>query len=586
MNIQRTMLTLLLLVLALSTSACGSGSEKKSNDDTATGVDVTISDKPITNAVDGQAYTYRADFGDWNNNTDVTFTIKNKPDWLTFNEKKGVISGIAKSFINIHKNVEYVYFDIEIIATLNGQVKSTKPFNIVITNEAGKIVTKHIVFSVTYADSETSINQADIDKHYNSVAAYVNSLSNGKQQVKFDVVHLEPMTVSREQMRTIHLSQTVLYYAYLENAADLSSNCDLTVMMPLARTWYDENKEGEHVSAEPDFSFTEKLGDINKCQSFFLPTMATHYLNIPENINIDDYHSMIFTFYDDEIWHQPFASNFDQGFNVKQGDKGLDGYHYATTNMNDDDFNEALYLDIDSTDRTWDELEILRDNPKIMSEFYTQAQVALTSSEKSTAHELFHLLGVLNHDDGLTRYGLDNSIFKTLEANLQQGYWGAVNYGDLFSIMGSKAFSIGLAPSSRELLGWVDSNNIHTIDSSSEAVIINDIYSTQGKTLAKVKVEGGYLYLSYHAGNSYDEPLKHPLLVEHSQGIQIYYTDERTPSKMSEYPTSSTLLDPDEDLFNDSYALKAGANYTIFNVEITTVSVDGVQAIFNISYLD
>ena len=578
------MLALLLLVLTLTTSACGS--DKKSNDDTATGVDVTISDKPITNAVDGQAYTYRADFGDWNNNTDVTFTIKNKPDWLSFNEKKGVISGIAKSFINIHKNVEYVYFDIEIIATLNGQVKSTKPFNIVITNEAGKIVTKHIVFSATYADSETSINQADIDKHYNSVAAYVNYLSNGKHQVKFDVVHLAPMTVSREKMRTISLSQTALNYVYLENAADLSRNCDLTVMMPLARIWYDENKEGQSVSAEPDFSFTEKLGDINKCQSFFLPTMATHYLNIPENINIDDYHSMIFTFYDDEIWHQPFASNFDQGFNVKQGDKGLDGYHYATTNMNDDDFNEALYLDIDSTDRTWAELEILRDNPKIMSEFYTQAQVALTSSEKSTAHEIFHLLGVLNHDDGLTRYGLDNSIFKTLEANLQQGYWGAVNYGDLFSIMGSKAFSIGLAPSSRELLGWVDSNNIHTIDSSSEAVIINDMYSTQGATLAKVKVEGGYLYLSYHAGNSYDESLKHPLLVEHSQGIQIHYTDERTPEKMSEYPTSSTLLDPDEDLFNDNYALKAGESYTIFNVEITTVSVDGVQAIFDVKYIN
>ena len=585
MNIQRTILAFLLLVLTLSTSGCGGG-EKKSNNDTATGVDVTISDKPITNAVDGKTYTYRADFGDWNNNTDVTFTIKNKPDWLTFNEKKGVISGIAKSFINIHKNVEYVYFDIEIIATLNGQVKSTKPFNIVITNEEGNIVTKHIVFSATYADSETSINQADIVKHYNSVAAYVNYLSNGKHQVKFDVVHLEPMTVSHEQMRTISLSQTALSIVYYENSADVSSKCDLTVMMPLARTWYDENKEGEHVSAEPDFSFTEKLGDINKCESFFLPTMATHYLNIPENINIDDYHSMIFTFYDDEIFHQPFASNFEPDFNLKQGEKGLDGYHFAIASMNDDDFNEALYLDIDSTDRTWDELEILRKNPRIMSEFYTQEQAPLTSSEKSTAHELFHLLGGLDHDNGLTRYGLDNSIFKTLETHLQQGYWGAVNYGDQFSIMGSKAFSIGLAPSSRELLGWVDSNNIHTIDSSSEAVIINDMYSTQGATLAKVKVEGGYLYLSYHAGNSYDESLKHPLLVEHSQGIQIHYTGERTPSKMSEYPTSSTLLDPDEDLFNDSYALKAGANYTIFNVEITTVSVDGVQAIFNISYLD
>jgi hypothetical protein len=254
--------------------------------------------------------------------------------------------------------------------------------------------------------------------------------------------------------------------------------------------------------------------------------------------------------------------------------------------MNDDDFNEALYLDIDSTDRTWDELEILRKNPSIMSDFYTQAQAPLTSSEKSTAHELFHLLGILNHDDGLTRYGLDNSIFKSLEAHLQQGYWGAVNYGDLFSIMGSKAFSLGLAPSSRELLGWVDSNNIHTIDSSNEAVIINDIYSKQGSTLAKVKVEGGYLYLSYHAGNSYDESLKYPLLVEHSQGIQIHYTDERTPEKMSEYPTSSTLLDPDEDLFNDSYALKPGESYTIFNVEITTVSVDGVQAIFDVKYIN
>lgn len=583
MNKQRTMLTLLLLVLTLSTSGCGS--EKKSNDDTA-GADVVISDRPITSAVDGNTYTYRADFADWNNNTDVTFTIKNKPVWLSFNEKYGVITGIAKPFINIHKNVEYVYFDIEIIATLNGQVKSTKPFNIVITNEEGKIVTKHIVFSATYADSETSINQANIDKHYNSVAAYVNYISNGKHEVKFDVVHLEPMTVSREQMRTISLSQTALSIVYIENSADLSSNCDLTVIMPLARTWYDENKEGQSVSAEPDFSFTEKLGDINKCESFFLPTMATHYLKIPENINIDDYHSMIFTFYDDEIFHQPFASNFDPGFNLKQGEKGLDGYHFAIASMNDDDFNEALELEIDSTDRTWDELEILRKNPSIMSEFYTQAQVALTSSEKSTAHELFHLLGVLNHDNGLTRYGLDNSIFETLETHLEQGYWGAVNYGDQFSIMGSKAFSIGLAPSSRELLGWVDSNNIHYIDSSNEAVIINDICSTQGSTLAKVKVEGGYLYLSYHAGNSYDEPLKHPLLVEHSQGIQIHYTDERTPAQMSEYPTSSTLLDPDEDLFNDSYALKAGESHTIFNVEITTVSVDGEQAIFDVNYIN
>jgi len=585
MNKLRTTFTLLSVILTLSIFGCGGEKKTTATPETPT-TPVPISDKPITNAVDGKTYTYRADFGDWNNNADVTFTIKNKPDWLTFNEKQGVISGIAKLFINTHKNIEYIYFDIEIIATLNGIVKSTKPFNIVITNEAGKIITKHIVFSATYADSETSITQANIDKHYNSIAAYVNYLSNGKHQVKFDVVHLEPMTVSREQMRTIHLSQTALYYANLENAADLSSKCDLTVMMPLARSWYDENKEGQSVSADPDFSFTEKLGDVNKCQSFFLPTMATHYLNIPENINIDDYHSMLFTFYDDEIWHQPFASNFDQGFNLKQGDKGLDGYHYATTNMNDDDFNEAVELEIDSTDRTWAELEILRKNPKIMSEFYTQEQAPLTSSEKSTAHELFHLLGILNHDDGLTRYGLDNSIFKVLETHLKKDFWGAVNYGDLFSIMGSKAFSLGLAPSSRELLGWVDSNDIHSIDSSSEAIIINDIYSTQGKTLAKVKVKGGYLYVSYHAGNSYDESLKHPLLVEHSQGIQIHFTDERTPAKMPEYPTSSTLLDPDQDLFNDSYALKAGESYTIFNVEITTVSVDGDQAIFDVKYIN
>ncbi len=600
MNKMTFLLKSLLLILVISITGCGgsgsasSESSNNSNDSAENkhstsddAADIAFSDKPITSVVDGQTYAYRADFADWNNNTDVTFTIKNKPNWLIFNEKYGAITGLAKPFINIHKNVEYVYFDIEIIATLNGQVKSTKPFNIVITNEAGKIITKHIVFSATYADSETSITQADIDKHYQNVTAYFNYLSNGKQQVIFDIVHLEAMTVSREKMRTLYLSQTALNTV----SPNSSITCDLTVTIPLARTWYNENKAGKNVSTEADFTFSEKLDDFSKCQYFDLGIMATQYLNIPEHINIDDYHSMLFMFYDDENFHAPLVSGFTKDFNVKQGEKGLDGYAYAITNMNDNQnqpFDEALYLEIDTEDRTMAEHDLLEENSKIMSDYYTQGQVPLTLSESSTAHEFIHLLGVGTHDNGLSRYGLDNSIFKTLETSLINNSWGpgnSVSYGDQFSIMGSRGHSIGLAPSTREFLGWIDSNDIHVIDSSSEGVIINDVYSTQGPSLTKVKVKGGYLYLSYHAGNGYDETLKHPLLEEHSQGIQIRYTGARNPANQYTL-TTSTMLDPDEELFNDSFALKAGESYTIFNVEISTVSIDGVQAIFDVKYIN
>jgi hypothetical protein len=101
MNIQRTILTLLLLVLTLSTFGCGG--EKKSNNDTDTGVDVAINDKPITNAVDGKAYTYRADFGDWNNNTDVTFTIKTKPDWLLLMKNRVLLAVLPSHLSTLMK---------------------------------------------------------------------------------------------------------------------------------------------------------------------------------------------------------------------------------------------------------------------------------------------------------------------------------------------------------------------------------------------------------------------------------------------------------------------------------------------------
>ena len=496
---------------------------------------IPTSAKPITSAMQGQEYAYRPDFGHWNNNPNVTFSIKNQPKWASFDQKTAVLSGIGERQHGLAEEgglgwLDTVEFDVEIIAELAGQTKTTKPFNIVIVNEDNKIVTRHLVLSAKFAESTTGITEAEINKNYRQAEAYIEDLSNNKHDIIFAIVHIAPVTKTAAQIHALHVTQMVLNETFLAHNPnpEYGARCDLEAMIPLAQARYSDKfesykKQGMDVDAL-DFSFARTIENGDQCRGQLSSgSIAMHYLTIPEDIDISVYQSLVFNFYDDTYVPWPCASKMSESNRLKQGDKYLPLLPYVINNKFDgNDYGDSLlWIDTGAPSKTTDDFSFT------MADYYSAGQIKLTHDESVIAHELIHNLGIGTHDNGLTKFKHDNSVFNQLEEKLTNNTLNGNVYGDNFSVLGGSLFSASLAPSTREYLGWIDSNNITTLESSADNITINDINSKSGYAFAKVKVDSGWLYISYHAGTGYDETLKFIHLKDNMAGIQIRYTDER-----------------------------------------------------------
>lgn len=113
----------------------------------------------------------------------------------------------------------------------------------------------------------------------------------------------------------------------------------------------------------------------------------------------------------------------------------------------------------------------------------------------------------------------------------------------------------------------------------------NDIDCINEKPYAKVKVNTGWLYISFYTGDSFGESLTHANLIENLQGVQIRYTEEHD-IEVFKTLTTSVLLDPNEDLSDHNYALKPGEEFEIYGVRLENVNLSDGLATLDVNYVD
>ncbi|MEO2267660.1 hypothetical protein V1358_10135 [Pseudoalteromonas sp. YIC-656] len=428
------------------------------------------------------------------------------------------------------------------------------------------------MLATAYADTQGSIDKESITKSYQKLNKYGGDLSRNRQDANFDVVVVGSISESLKNIKAWSQTSTFLSMAFNQTDHEYGQVCKLEEVVASAQAIF--NEKIEFYRSYYGYELTElNLGyasdsDVeNPCKEVAAGEIVLNYIRVPQKINLDSYDVIAFHIYDNDYHSGGFQGYLQAGDGVTQGDEKVFDKTFFVSGATD--FNQSQkvrYPDFDE---------------KVLADYYTQQQVELTEFEQQTAHELIHAFGLSTHDCGLDHYS--DVDFSNLESVLLGNNYANFSYGDWFSVMGASSYSVDLAPSSKEYLGWVNSNQIHTIESDQTSVEINEAYSNDGLFYAKIKVEQGWLYVSYYNGNSYGESLMHPKLSGNLEGIQIRYTESRDPEVFKTL-TTSVLLDPNADLTDHDYALKPGYSFSLYGVTIDNVVITGESAVFDVRY--
>jgi hypothetical protein len=296
------------------------------------------------------------------------------------------------------------------------------------------------------------------------------------------------------------------------------------------------------------------------CREKAIGEFIMSYIDIPASVKIDDFRLIIFDIYDTNTHSGGYQGTLTSSDGVKYNGTPLINKKYLVSGSTQNYIVRPLRFS-----------EFLYNGSESLSKYYTNGQIALTTWERVTSHEIIHFFGIGTHDIGYNYYAkqelLTNLRYQLLHGNL----YYKLSYGDWFSVMGKSQYAMGLAPATSEYLGWITSNQIVKVNADA-TVTISEYNTLDANVTAQINLPNneGRLYISYHAGTQYEESLKKPALASNTRGILVRYSSNR---RLSHPLITSVLLDPDYNLKNHDFSIKEGESYSLFGITINDVDI-------------
>ena len=527
-------------------------------------------------AFSGKEYSFQPDFGSLNNQDGVSYTIKNKPAWATFNKSTGYLSGTPGKVGDMGKDkliLDRVAFNISIIASKGEKRVSTGLFNIIITNENKKNRNKAIVLLTKFSNSKFNPSIQESYESYKRANKLILFLSKGMQDIDVTIMKIEDLGLTNLNIGTWSTTSLFLKLAYDKQLEkDKNAVCEVNEkLMSLASNMLKNMSQTEKdnngiLATDLDFTFALGRGSSNPCKILTIAEIAVPFIKIPTDIDIFAYDYVVVQLADDEI----NAGSFQSGTNILSiNHTGKAEKPFMLAAADKDTFTSKM---------AFPEFYENVFTAEFHHTYYDGNQEILSRFDRTVAHEFIHAFDVNTHDNGFTSYESEASIIH----NLNTGYESsAFEYQNNFSTLGAGDYANGLALATREFLGWINASDIHTITKESLNNQIVDINLKSGKVGAKILTAGGWLYVSFHTGVGYEASIKHPKLINNTKGLLIEYSEFR------EHPrsvTTSTLLIPSKNAETHDYSLKQGETFSLLGVTIDNVLITGDKLSFDVRY--
>lgn len=184
-----------LIVIALLTAACGGGGDGETasapqnpGPGGGTNAPPTIQGQPGTSVLAGQAYNFRPTAADSNGDS-LTFTAANVPDWASFNQTTGAVTGTpTSSDVGTYSGITITVSDgtatasltafaitVTDTATGSATVSWTPPTQ----NSDGSALTNLSGYRIAYGRSATVLDRSISLNNPSLSSAVVDNLSSG-----------------------------------------------------------------------------------------------------------------------------------------------------------------------------------------------------------------------------------------------------------------------------------------------------------------------------------------------------------------------------------------------------------------------
>lgn len=478
--------------------------------------------------------------------------------------------------------------------TLNVQAQSNDEHASELEPNTNK--TRTYILTSKLKDTESDIDNETIKQEFGRSQALIEQLSYGQHKLELVGIQALPRApYTRQQVKAWADTSSMLSGSFAQDGGDVfRGECNLASQSLKAQKYLDNLSEdykqvyGISIS-KLDLSFVKQYMPTTACKEMGFGDIWMRSIELPEDIDLSSIDSLVFTPIDDEFHGGGYQSglpyvNFknSEAFNRKNEEHihrvtfvltGLTPYGLTPHNMN------SSYLE---SKGDWDNASVE------LAEYLNEKAYAQSEYSRVLSHEILHALGIGTHDDGLDFYTDSALVAKT---NMEPVTNHALSYGDYFSILGRSHFAIGLSPTQREYLGWLEGRvtNIHEGDN---LYSIAPLSSKTGKVVAKVKINNlpkpGYLYLSYESNKDEYAGLNWQPLSENTKGLILRFAEDNGIDEFSDDGranlTTSIVLDPDGDVKNESFALQEGQSFVLGNVTISVESVSAEKVDFRVVY--
>ena len=454
--------------------------------------------------------------------------------------------------------------------------------NLTFSKESSKAKVTNVVFLTgRLPSSSNSFTEEVIKAQFNRTKALVERLSYGKQTLNLVTIRdLGVIDYSLKQVRQWSgTSSVIARLLRSEGRKPHSDQCKIDIEGPRAQKYLDNLPELEKAQSgitinTLDFSFIKKYLHKFPCRDISPGDILSIGQKFPSDINLKDVDIVVYSPFDDELHtgglqNRLLSSGFILPNNITKEDRWR--VRYVLSGATKKNIKKHYLVSVPGMSNALESSSTyLADKP------YLQ-----TNYSRITSHELIHALGIGTHDNGISYHTATNDVIKI---NEDPNYQPNLGYGDAFSIVGGALYSLGLAPSSREYLGWLTPERIHYITAadSGKSYTIQPFSRREGKVVAKVDLPSlkGHLYLSFEGNEEEYSTLKKSELANNSKGLILRFTKKREAGLL----TTSILLDPDNDNKNNNFALKWREYFYIGNVTVVTDGIVDDKIHFRVYY--